>query len=324
MKNEFEWIRSIAPSKHRRASVIKGIGDDAAVIRPKVGYDIVLAVDTLVEGVHFTKNTMPLKAIGYKALAVNVSDLAAMGAEPLYYMVSIAVPKENWEQEEINEIYEGMGEAGEEYDMDLIGGDTISTSRDLVITVQVTGRVEEYRQLLRSDAETNDIVFLTGPVGMSAAGLDELLEKGKDAWGDDPFIQAHQWPIAHVEHGRFFAESGERIALNDVSDGVAHEAKEIAESSGVDLHLDWEKMPRLDLFQHVPLTKQRKWLLHGGEDFSLLGTMRASLFQQMKKQLQKKGLSLYQIGEVRPGRGNVWLKHEGTEKLLYDGGYTHF
>lgn len=324
MKNEFEWIRSIAPARHRRSSVIKGIGDDAAVVRPKEGFDSVLSVDTMVEEVHFTKDTMPLTAIGYKALAVNVSDLAAMGALPLYFMVSVAIPKEGWQQEEIDEIYKGLGEAAEEYSMDLIGGDTVSTRSALVITVSVVGRVEQYRQLLRSDAETNDVVFLTGPVGYAAAGLSLLLERGREMWGDDPFIQAHQRPKAQVEQGRFFAESGERIALNDVSDGLAHEAKEIAEASGVDLLLEWKKLPHLEKFQHVPLIRQREWLLHGGEDFALLGTMRAALFTSVQKQLQDKGLTLYEIGKVRRGKGNVWLEHDGEEKLLEDKGYTHF
>jgi thiamine-monophosphate kinase len=321
MKNEFEWIRSISPGFHYHKEVITGIGDDAAVVREKAGYDTVLAVDTMVEDVHFTKETMPLKAIGRKALAVNVSDLAAMGAVPLYFIVSIAVPKSGWTQEEIGEIYSGMKGLAEKYPMDLIGGDTVSIKEKLVISVTVTGRVEKDRALLRSSAEPGDLLFLTGKIGYAAAGLDRLLKEGKQAWDDeDPFIQAHQSPDPHVKYGRGFVESGKRIAANDVSDGAAHESKEIAEASGVDVNIEWEKLPEVDRFAFLSDEKQEEWLLRGGEDFCLIGTASPKTCAE----LEERNLPLYIIGSVAEGKGRVWLERSGRRSELLGGGYTHF
>ncbi|WP_280772290.1 thiamine-phosphate kinase [Salipaludibacillus daqingensis] len=327
MNNEFDWIKSIAPKSHFHSSLKVGIGDDAAVYRVDQKFDQVVAVDTMVEGIHFKKETMPIKSIGYKALAVNLSDLAAMGAIPLYYLVSIAVPKEGWTEAERIEIYHGMEELASRFQVDLIGGDTVSTKESLVITVTVIGQVERGRHLLRSNAEEEDILFITGDIGLSAYGLEVLLQKGLSAIDDQtlsPFIKAHQQPEPQLLAGRLLAECGERVSLNDISDGIAHEAKEIAEASGVNIVIDWDTLPIHTEFQTHSIQKQEEWMLYGGEDFQLVGTISPNGWEKLLLLFSENNLSLFQIGTVEKGKGSVFLKRQEKRSLIEKSGYQHF
>ena len=169
---EFEFIEKIKPSYYRNSSVIKGIGDDAAVVSPPNGYELVIASDTMVEDIHFSFEYMQLSDIGFRVLAANLSDLAAMGARPLYYAVNIAVPS-TYSDEQLTDLYVGMNELAQKYKLDLIGGDTVSAN-ELVITISVFGKVLPNRKRLRSYAQTNDIVFVTGNLGEAAYGYDLL------------------------------------------------------------------------------------------------------------------------------------------------------
>src|SRR5690606_8565119 len=134
-----------------QSGLLAGIGDDAALVRPTPEMEQIICMDTMVEGVHFNSHTMDPYQIGYKALAVNISDIAAMGGIPTYYLVSIAIPK-GWNEADLLSIYEGMAMLADKYAMDLIGGDTVSIADTLVITVTVLGEVERGKHLLRSYA----------------------------------------------------------------------------------------------------------------------------------------------------------------------------
>ncbi|GEL09181.1 thiamine-phosphate kinase [Salisediminibacterium halotolerans] len=327
MDNEFDWIRSIQPKTHKQKTVEVGIGDDAAIVRPNDGCDTVLAVDTMVEGVHFTKDTMTAEDIGYKALAVNLSDIAAMGAVPLYYIVSIAVPKTGWSQDETRGIYRGMAELAEIHEIDLIGGDTVSINGPLVISVTIGGEVEEDCRLLRQNAQAGDIVFVTGPLGRSPYGLDHLLEYGRERADEMPavypYVEAHQRPVPQVAIGRFLACQDVRIALNDISDGIAHEAKEIAEASGAAVILEWESLPVDEKLKEAPLSKQEDWVLYGGEEFQLVGTVSVQDWFILKRKAKEHGFELTAVGEVTAGEG-VFLRRNDTIEQISRSGYTHF
>ncbi|UTR13433.1 thiamine-phosphate kinase [Salipaludibacillus sp. LMS25] len=327
MADEFEWIRSIAPARHFNDNVQVGIGDDAAIVANDSNRETILTVDTMVEDIHFKRRTMPLHAIGHKALAANLSDIAAMGGVPRYYLVSIAVPKHGWSQDEITEIYRGLHELADTWHVDLIGGDTVSTSQKLVLTVTVIGTIESGRRLLRANAKEGDVVFMTGPAGMAAYGLAELSDKGLKANEDatiSPFIQAHQYPVPKIEAGRLLAESRMRIALNDISDGLAHEAKEIAEASGVNITIDWDKLPLSKQMTVHPLEKQMDWVLYGGEDFQLIGTVSQENSGQLANIFKTNGLSFYLIGDVIKGEGQVYIHHNGQNQPAQKAGYHHF
>src|SRR5690625_598695 len=170
--DEFSFIESIKQSTYRQPTLVKGIGDDAAVFR-NGSSDIVTCVDTFVDSVHFSKKTMSFFHVGYKCLAVNISDICAMGATPTFYLVSIVVPK-SVTNEQLTELYDGMHTLASKYRMDLIGGDTV-TGDQLTITVTAIGYVTDKFVRYRSDARAGDYIFVTGTLGDAQAVLEILL-----------------------------------------------------------------------------------------------------------------------------------------------------
>ncbi len=326
MKDEFAFISRISPTKTNQPSLVQGIGDDAAVYQGSGKMDEVVCVDTMVEGVHFRKDTLSPYQIGKKSLAINVSDLAAMGAIPAYYLVSIAISP-SWQEEELAEIYRGMDELALQYNMDLIGGDTVSTGDALVLTVTVIGRVERDQARYRHQAKAGDVLFLTGYVGTSAAGLDLLFEKGLDGeyTADEQFlVRAHQEPSPHVEAGRILATFHERVSLNDVSDGVASEANELAEASKVQITIDADALPFHESMKDFSRKKQLDWALFGGEDFVLIGTVAKEHADGLSEQFRAYHLPFHQIGMVEAGEPSVFLKEGHQVTRLEKHGYNHF
>ncbi|WP_100371607.1 thiamine-phosphate kinase [Bacillus sp. FJAT-45037] len=326
MNDEFSFISHITPAKHHQQSLQVGIGDDAAIYSGSNQYDEVVCVDTMVEGVHFTKDTLTNFQIGRKALAVNVSDLAAMGAIPHYYLVSLATPT-SWTESELKEIYDGMTDLAEPYQMDLIGGDTVSTKGPLILTVTVIGRVEANRRLLRSTALPGDTVFLTGEVGGSATGLALLLEQSRHATftiEEKRLILAHQEPQPQVEAGRIMATMKVRISLNDVSDGVASEAFELAEASDVGIVLYEERIPLHKSMVERTRKQQMDAALYGGEDFQLIGTIESEYFDMLQQRCNEQGIRLTSVGKVTDESKTVQLKVKNKIYQLEKKGYNHF
>lgn len=329
VKDEFEFIDQIKPASHHQPSLVMGIGDDAAVYTSTQGMREVVCVDTMIEGVHFTKETLSPNQIGRKALAINVSDLAAMGAVPRFYLVSIAIPAV-WEDEEVNDLYKGMQEVADRWKMDLIGGDTVSAKEALVITVTAIGQVEEGVSLYRSQAAPGDIVFVTGPVGSSAAGLELLLEKGRHASfnkSESELVLMHQQPEPQVEAGRLCAGTQARMSLNDISDGVASEASELAVASEVSITLQADKIPFHPALDEVVKGQEKKlaFAFNGGEDFQLIGTIEKTAFSSFLENALRAGIQIYPIGEVKEKAEHpVFIKDKDLIEPLQKGGFNHF
>ncbi|TSB44940.1 thiamine-phosphate kinase [Alkalicoccobacillus porphyridii] len=329
MKDEFAFINMIKPREYKQSTLVMGIGDDAAVYRPSKGMREVICLDTMIEGIHFTKETLSPEQIGQKALAINISDLAAMGAIPRYYLVSVAIPS-SWSDTELKAIYQGMSSLSDRYEMDLIGGDTVSAKESLVLTVTAIGQVEEGVEFFRSQAKPGDTIFVTGTIGSSAAGLALLLKHGRSGKYSDSekqLVILHQEPEPQVIAGRLFASKCTRMALNDISDGLASESHEIAEASGVSLYINEESIPLhnalLDTVDSV--SKRVEYALNGGEDFQLIGTVSSTEFDELIKDALKKGIVLTPIGEVREKAEQlVYIVREGSEEPLAKNGYNHF
>ncbi|WP_281976243.1 thiamine-phosphate kinase [Halobacillus litoralis] len=321
--DEFSFIRSVQPAYYKQSSLIKGISDDAAVIRPSGG-DVVTAVDTMVEDVHFSRKTMQPHHIGHRVLAANLSDLAAMGSTPAYYMVSITIPSD-WSEEELIELYAGMDDLAARYRMDLIGGDTVS-GRELSVTVTVMGTVAKGKARYRSAAVPGDVLFVTGTLGDSRGGLEWLLNEKNDSSSDQAFlIDRHRKPWPRVS----FAEglsTLQRVALNDVSDGIANEANEIAESSGVDIHIAKDMVPFSSALKNTFPDQYQDWMLSGGEDFELLGAVPLSDWTLVQENAEIAGIKITKIGEVDEVSGDsprVFIKESDQIAILKKSGYTH-
>jgi thiamine-monophosphate kinase len=325
ISDEFGFIQKIQPKGLRQPSVLKGIGDDAALFEGNSSVDEIVCMDTMMEEIHFSRRTMSAFAIGYRALASNLSDIAAMGGIPTFYLVSIAVPV-SWSENELIEVYKGMEFLATRYEIDLIGGDTVSSKQGLVITITALGRIEKGRHLLRSNAMEGDVVFVTGTIGDASAGLALLLERGwEDKWNkqhDQFLVERHQLPTPRIDIGRQLA-TYQRVALNDVSDGLASEANEIAEASAISLFIDIDALPKSEALKRYPQEEQIYYMLYGGEDYELLGTMPLDDWLDFKQKSDSAGLPITKIGQVESGAG-VYINKNGARSTIRKKGYNHF
>lgn len=320
--DEFSFINSIKQQTYKQSSVIKGIGDDAAVFR-NTTQDIVTAVDTFVEGVHFSKLTMEPFHIGYRSLAANISDLAAMGATPSFYLVSIVIPKA-WTDQELNQVYNGMDNLAATHKMDLIGGDTVS-GKELSISITVIGYVNKDKARYRNSAKIDDIVFVTGTLGDSQAGF-HLLNNPGHYIDEEYYYQRHRMPEPRVTFAKEL-ECISRVALNDISDGIANEVYEIAEASKVSITFYEEELPTSTSYHQFPLECQHEWKLFGGEDFELVGTVSKGEWDTVKAIAAQTCTPLKEIGYVTSSRNNehgVFGINRNNKKILLEKkGYTH-
>ncbi|RXZ81495.1 thiamine-phosphate kinase [Paenibacillaceae bacterium] len=333
------WTANRQPQEWLRArGVAVGIGDDAAVVdlapESPVGqageWQCLLTVDTMVETVHFTDATMSDEDIGYKALAASISDIAAMGGLPRHALVSVSLPP-SCGPERMRRLYDGLYACADTYGVAIVGGDTTSTPSQLVVAVTVVGAVEAGKAVRRAGARAGDTVFVTGLPGQSAAGLHFLLaaaqaraRAGLDgpvplaAAADaevDGLVAAHRRPRPSVRAGRLLAARGTCRSLNDVSDGLASEAWELAEASGVSIVLREAALPcsgSMAAYGRRVGVKPLDWILYGGEDYVLIGTIDPQDAQAAKAALNAEGIPFYAIGEVEaasvPG---VWLERDG-------------
>lgn len=317
------------------AGVVAGIGDDAAVVSADAGMEWLLAVDAMAEHVHFKPETMEDADVGYKALAANVSDIAAMGGVPKHALVSVSVPP-SWGQDRMRRLFDGLYACADKYGVAVVGGDTTSAARDLVVSVTVVGCVEAGRAIRRSGAKPGHIVFVTGPTGLSAGGLHGMLA-GLPAEGDKPtahpkpprrLVEAHRRPQPSVKAGRLLLEHRLATSLNDVSDGLASEAYEIAEASGAKLVLRETELPisgELAGYAGRCGISPLEWMLYGGEDYVLLGTADAGRETELKERFREAALPLFVIGEVEEGAPGVELETAaGKRKAILKRGYNHF
>lgn len=315
--DEFSFIEAIKQKHYRQSSLIKGIGDDGAIIRPTA--DVAVASDTFVENIHFSRDTMTPFHIGYRLLAANLSDMAAMGAVPAFYLVSIVIP-ETWRDREVQDIFHGMKKLASVYNIDLIGGDTVSGS-ELTITVMILGFTDKNRIRYRSAAKPGDVVFVTGTLGDAQAGFYILMNQDEYK-NKDYFIRRHQMPEPRI---RFSSEVKlSRVALNDISDGIASEAHEIAQASGVSITLFDRSIPVSEDYGQFPEKLQIKWKYFGGEDFELLGTVSEEEWEVVERIAEVTETKLTKIGYVSNEQpGSVFLvKNDKTIKLP-KAGYIH-
>ncbi|TJY42726.1 thiamine-phosphate kinase [Cohnella pontilimi] len=333
LPDEFERIRLWTESRQTAdfllaSGVRLGIGDDTAVVGAPAGIEWLLAVDTMVEQIHFRSETMEDADVGYKALASNISDIAAMGGIPAHALISVSVPPA-WDFNRMKSLYDGFYECAERYSVAVVGGDTTAAPSDLVVAVTVFGTVEAGRAITRAGARAGHIVFVTGPVGLSAGGLHGMLPS--DTARPKPperLIRAHRRPAPSVKAGRLLLERGWGKSLNDVSDGLASEAWEIAEASGVRLVLKEASLPlsgELASYAADCRVDPLDWMLYGGEDYVLLGTANGEDEAAMREVFRQEGIPLFVIGETEEGPPGVELETErGLRKPLAKRGYNHF
>ncbi|WP_371380543.1 thiamine-phosphate kinase [Sporomusa aerivorans] len=310
---------------HDTGSVVVGIGDDSAVLLPTPRQLQLLTTDMLVESVHFDLATTTPWQLGYKAIAVNLSDIAAMGGIPRHAVISVALPQSTPAEFVVN-LYKGMKEICREYGVNIVGGDTVSSPQGIVINVTVAGEVEPANLVRRSGAQPGDIVAVTGWLGNSAAGLELLnvndWEEFDFAW---PLVTSHLTPQPQVKLGQLVAAAG-ATSMDDISDGLASEAHEIAKASNVGIKVYAEQIPLAPELKEAAQVLRKpvlEYALYGGEDFQLVFTMESSNFAALLAAYPD--LPLAKVGEVVDASQGVSLVDKtGYAEALEARGYNHF
>jgi len=325
---EFGFIDRIAPLGNiRTKGVVKGIGDDCAIVALEGPNYLLVTTDLLVERVHFLKQWGSSEIIGARALTANLSDIAACGGTPLDAFISIAIPEET-EVEWLDGLYRGMAQMARVYGVNLLGGDTTGSKSDLVINIALTGTVAPEDVLFRHTAKVGDIIVLTGPTGLSAAGCDILVhspELPEQITHD--LIRSHLEPRPHILQGRLLATSGACSAAIDLSDGVSSDLGHICRDSGIAAVIYENRLPVSEELTRAAAamgTDLLKWVLHGGEDYVLLAAVRPDKLEDVRKRFETNGLDLYPIGEFVSGHEMFLERPDGRREALAWGGWDHF
>jgi thiamine-monophosphate kinase len=325
MNGEFELIERLASHLEPLDSGL-GIGDDAAAWQPTAGRVLVATTDMLVEGIHFRLEWISPRDLGWKALAVNLSDLAAMGASPGHALISIALLPDQGPLAE--EIYEGLGELARGTGTRVVGGDTVRTPGPLVINVALVGEADPERLLRRTGARPGDVVAVTGTVGASAAGLDLLLRDGRAALarpGAASLIEAHHRPRPQLRAGAALAAHDVHCAI-DISDGVASEAWHLARASGVEIEVDVDRLPLTrEAVELLGEARARQLALTGGEDYQLLFTVPERRYDEVTRALPPDAGATV-VGRVTAANddGRARFLDAGSPIEMKESGYVAF
>ena len=325
-ENEFvAWIKSLDVSAKglkrvdphgSKKGVRLGIGDDAALVTITRGHELILTADMSIEGVHFSRPWHPAEAVGHRALARSLSDVAAMGGVPRYVLVSLAASR-RVNREWIAGLYRGMLALARSFSVRLVGGDTALVSGKTFIDVLVAGEAPKGRSLLRSGARPGDKVFVSGQLGLSALGLRLLrkTKKGRSRLQRNAVameaLRAHLYPIPQCALGKFLSGGGIASAMMDLSDGLSTDLSRLCAASGVGARLWAAKVPGPDL----PNAEESLQLaLHGGEDYQLLFTVPRSKIPRLPAKFR--GHALYHLGEIEASKGMKLVMLGGEVRIL--------
>ncbi len=326
---EFGLIGKMAAKLPPRSNnVIKGIGDDTAVLRHEQGHSLLMTTDMLVEDVHFSLKYGTYHSAGWKALAVSVSDIAAMGGTPTCAVVALAVPPGGLVGE-IEELYAGIGDCSREYGVDIVGGDTVKSTGGLYVNVTLLGTVEPDKVIYRSGAAPGDVIMVTGNLGHSAAGLYALSNSIDSTAGQlaGQVSHSHLYPAARLKEGQALGRSSLATSMNDISDGLASEIVEICEASDTGCELYSDKVPFSETTARVADkagVDPVEWALYGGEDFELVFTVRPQNVEQVKAVLSQTGCCPAVVGTILPKVKGCSLIKNGSSFALKPRGYNHF
>jgi thiamine-monophosphate kinase len=314
--------------------VVIGPGDDAAVIQPERGAYEVLTTDAQVEGVHFDRRFVPPDAIGHRALAVNLSDLAAMGASPRAALLSLALPP-SLDVADFEQLVDGVLTVAASHRVTLIGGNITQTSGPLTVDITAIGSARPRRVLTRAGARPGDVVYVTGALGEAAIGLQRLQAAARsgpappklgEGGPADSCVVRYLRPQPRVRAGMLLGRNRAASSCMDVSDGLADCVRQVAEASGVGITLDASAIPIPTEVREAQARRGRDPLepaLSGGDDYELFFTVRPAHRGRLRMVCQQVGdLPITRIGVVTKGR-ELLVRDEDSTRPLPDG-YQHF
>lgn len=330
------WLRHVIPQA--RGNLKLGIGDDAALVGLGTGRDLILTTDLSNEGVHFSRAHHPPRAVGHRALARSLSDIAAMGGTPRFALISLALSTRIarvW----VKDFFAGVVSLAKQSGVTVIGGDTSVAPGKILIDIILCGEVSRGRALLRSGARVGDQIFVSGRLGLSALGLRLLKSRGGRTAQSVETIEGHLYPQPRCALGRFLSRSQLASAAIDVSDGLSTDLGHMCDASRVGARV-WENLipgPDIDLSGRLSIAGQPKGearprelsprdlldlALHGGEDYELLFTVSPRKVPRIPRRFQ--GTEIHRIGEVVASKGVRLLQAGGREEILLPQGWDHF
>ncbi len=319
---EFELIRrffSRAAPPRSESGVILGIGDDAALLELPPGMDLVATVDTVVAGRHFPDGT-DARSVGHRALAVNLSDLAAMGATPSWATLALTLPSAD--RQWLQRFAAGLFDLADAHGVALVGGDT--TRGPLTVTIQLLGHVPHGTALRRSGARAGDLLAVSGTLGDAGAGLKfSSMPPAAVARRDvEELIRRFDYPCARVELGKS-ARSFATAAM-DLSDGLVGDLPKLAQASGLHAHVSVERLPLSAAMRAAANPLQaRDWALAAGDDYELLFAVPPQRYAELQAAADRLNLTLTAIGELRSGEGVSWSLN-GEHFAPGTQGFDHF
>ncbi len=324
---EFGLIERIrGRCRYQDEDIVVGIGDDCAVLR-RGNILEVITTDCLVEGSHYRDGWLTMSDVGWKALAVNVSDIAAVGGTPKHALVTLFIP-DSMSIKDIDDLYDGLDACCKSVDVAIVGGDIVRTEGPFAISVTLAGNCERDELVLRSGARPGDLLVVTGWLGEASIGLHYLRSGKSDDLSESArrCIERFRRPVPRLSESRTIISRLSPTAMIDLSDGLLSDLWHVLEASGVGARLDADSIPIgqgvLDFFgsDEEALSKA----ISGGEDYELLFTIPSSMGDNLEKVEQEINLKLTCIGEITKKGESVKLRKGGLEHPLERGGFDHF
>jgi thiamine-monophosphate kinase len=320
MKTEFEFIENL-----RRRFALSKLGDDCAILPKNAKTDTVITADLLIEDIDFRLEWTRAEFIGHKALAVSLSDIAAMGAKPVWAMLSIGIPRKIWRTDFVEKFYEGWFALAKKYGVELVGGDVSKTPDKIVIDSIVAGETKKGKAVRRSGAKPGDLIFVTGELGGAAAAL-ELLAKGEryEISKHKKLLARQLKPNPQTEFGKILGAKILATAMIDLSDGLSSDLAHLCRESKTGAKIFADRIPFHSNLGAVAKSFDEKlnFALNGGEDFELLFTANPKKIFQLKKTSQF--FPFHQIGEATANVGIIELIRSNKTEILEAKGFRHF
>ena len=313
--DEFDIIRRCFDRAADDPGVIVGIGDDGAILRPTPGRDLISVVDTMVSGVHFPESLAPAD-VGFRAVAINVSDIAAMGGDPRWMTMALTLVDADaaW----LGAFAEGVFDAGRHYGVELVGGD-ITHGSELVVSIQINGEVEPGRALTRSGARPGDGIYVTGSIGDAAAGLSILQSGAPTGHGVEYLVRRFARPEARVNVGQ--AIGNDATAAIDLSDGLYSDIEKLLAASNASGTIELANLPlSRELRELMAIEDGRRFALAGGDDYEICFAGPVDHFGVLDALA---GTPITRIGTVGEGSG-ITCTLDGESFEFEDSGYRHF
>ena len=331
---EFGLIRQLKqPWRSSSPWIVKGIGDDAAILKARQGQQLLISTDVFVEGVHFDLAYQTPKEVGWRAGVANLSDIAAMGGTPLYLLVSMAIPS-GILYKHVRALYRGLQDASGPHAVALIGGDTSASPSRIFLSLTIVGSVRATRGLTRNRAEVGDRVYVTGTLGDANAGLRILQAQTKHSRRVSPsstekfLIRRHLRPTPRIQVGQLLADRHIAHAAIDLSDGLSSDVGHVCEESQVGVEIRGQTLPlssQLRAFAQRNNLNPLELALQGGEDYELLFTAPATHHQRVRYVSKQTNVPISWIGEIKPETfGQQLALQEGLNQQLLKKGFEHF